>query len=89
MSQPLTTLAKLSGELRTIEVFDRLHDYATDANPANDHLYATRQVRRKQIMEEIAKLKAPKPEQWKPARLSGAIALICAVGYAMLHYSPR
>ena len=89
MSQPRTTLANLCEELRAIDVLDRIHDYSTDADPANNRLSAIRQARRNQIMREIEKLTAHKPERWKPARLSGAIAFICAVGYAMLHYSPK
>jgi hypothetical protein len=97
MSQPRTTLPSLYEELRTIEVFDRIYDYATHADPANEHLYATRQLRREKIMEEIATLKAHKskswksefwkPALWRPAGLSGAIAIACAVGYTLLYYS--
>jgi hypothetical protein len=88
MSQRRITLADLYEELRNIEVFDRIHEYAPVADPANDRLYANRQVRRQKIMEEIARLKAPKKvELWRPAGLSGAIAIVRAVGYVMIHYS--
>jgi hypothetical protein len=70
MSQRRTTLASLHEELRTIEVFDRIYEYATYADPANDCAFAARRVRRKQIMEEIEKLTAQKSEHW-----AGAIVL--------------
>ena len=87
MSQPRAALANLCEELRNIEVFDRIYDYATHSDPANERLHQTRQIRRKEVMEEIAKLEAYKPKHWNPARLSGAIAIICAIGYAMVYYS--
>jgi hypothetical protein len=89
MSQPRTTLASLYEELRTIEVFDRVYDYSTHSDPAHDRLYETRQVRRKEITEEIERLSAYKPDNWKPAGLTGAIAIFCAVGYAVVYYSLR
>jgi hypothetical protein len=89
MSQPRPALARLSEELRNIEVFDRVYDYSTNADPTNDYLYATRQIRRKEIREEIEKLSACKPAPWSPAKLSGAIAVICTVGYALVYYSLR
>lgn len=87
MSSRQRTVADLYEELRTIGVFDRIHDYAPPADPASDRLCANRQIRRKQIMEEIARLKAYKFELWRPAGLSGAIAIICAFGYAVVYYS--
>jgi hypothetical protein len=90
MSQLRTALARLNEELRTIEVFDRIHEITPHADPANERLYEVRQVRRKQIEEEIARLRTyNKPELWKPARLSWAFALIYGVGYAMVYYSLR
>lgn len=79
-------LAALYEEMRNIQVFDRIHDYASDANPAEDRAYAVRQARRKQIIDEIARLRASKPEHHKPAQVTGVVAFLCAVGYAMLHY---
>ncbi len=87
MSQRQSTVTDLHEELRIIEVFDRLHDHLLAADPVSDRLYANRQVRRKQVMEEMARLKAHKFDFWGPARFSGAIAIICAVGYIMIHYS--
>ena len=87
MSQRQSAMANLYEELRTIEVFDRVHDYVLPADPANEALYANRQVRRKQIMEEIANFKPDKRKFWRPAELGGAIAIICAVGYVMIYYS--
>jgi hypothetical protein len=89
MFQSRSTLAKLCEELRTIEVFDRIHEYASGADPANDHLCGIRQVRRREIAEKIARLRAHKPASWKPAGVSGAIAFACAVGCAVLYYSLR
>lgn len=87
MSKRQAALADLYEELRTIEVFDRLHDHLLAADPMNDRLYANRQVRRKQVMEEVSRLKAHKFDLWGPARFSGAIAIICAVGYVMIYCS--
>jgi hypothetical protein len=88
MSQPRTTLARLSEELRTIEVFDRIREFAPHADPANERLYEVRHIRRRQIEEEIARLRTcNKPELWKPARLSWAFAIIYAFGYAMVYYT--
>jgi hypothetical protein len=89
MFQPRTSLSKLYEELRNIEIFDRIHDYATTPDPTNDHLYATRQIRRKEIAEEIERLSARKPAPWKPTGLTGAIAAICTLGYVMVYFSLR
>jgi len=79
------TLARLHEELTTIALFDRVHDYATDSDPADNRAYAFRQIRRSQIMAEIRKLSPSKPDR-KPARISSAALLLCVVGYATLHY---
>lgn len=89
MSQRHISLEDLYEELRTIEVFDRVHEYAPVTDPANNSQYATRQFRRKEILQEIARLKTHKFGLWKPAGLSGAIAVMCAVGYALVYYSLR
>lgn len=82
------SLKRLYEELTTLDVFDRIHDYSADADPANERLYTTRQVRRQQIIDEIARLTtAHKPEPWKPPGLIGMIAVMCSVGYAMVYYS--
>jgi len=50
------TLAHLHEELRSIEVLDRIYDYATDEDPVSERAFAIRQLRRKQIQDEIGKL---------------------------------
>ncbi len=80
------TLARLHEELTTIALFDRVHDYATDSDPADNRAYAFRQIRRSQIMAEIRKLSPSKPEYRNPALISSAALLLCVVGYATLHY---
>ena len=68
-----STLASLYKELETMGVFDRVHDLATDTDPADERAYVSRQIRRSQIIPEIQKLSA------ETARLSNAVALFCAV----------
>ena len=82
------TLALLHEELRTLTLFDRVYEYAIDPNPADNHAYTLRQIRRSQIMAEISKLSPPKPE-YRNARIGSAALLLCAVGYATLHYLLR
>jgi hypothetical protein len=53
-------LAALYDELRTIQVFDRLHDYSANGDPADNEAYAVRRARRAQITAEIEKLKQSK-----------------------------
>ena len=79
-------MALLHEELRTLALFDRVHDYATDPDPADNLAYASRQIRRSQIMAEISKLSPSKPEYRNHARVGSAVLLICLVGYATLHY---
>jgi hypothetical protein len=50
-------LAALYHELRTIQVFDRLHDYSANADPADNEAYAIRKIRRAQVTAEIERLK--------------------------------
>jgi hypothetical protein len=76
----------LGEELRTIALFDRVHDCTTNPDPAENRAYAVRQMRRSQIMDEIRKLSPPKPEYRNHARTGSAVLLLCAVGYAALHY---
>ena len=78
-------LARLHEELGTIALFDRVHDNAPDSSSAENVAYALRQIRRSEITAEINKLSASKPvsnRAWKDA----AVLLLCAVGYATLHY---
>ena len=83
------TLALLHEELRNLTLFDRVHEYAIDPNPADNHAYTLRQIRRSQIMAEISKLSPSKPDYRNPARIGSAVPLLCAVGYATLHYLLR
>jgi hypothetical protein len=79
-------LAHLREELATIALFDRVHDYATNPDPDDNRAYEFRQIRRSQIMAEIRNLSPSKPEYRNPARIGSAVLLLCAVGYATLHY---
>jgi hypothetical protein len=80
------TLAFLHEELKTLALFDRVHDYAIDPDPANDRACASRQIRRSQILAEIGELSASKREYRNQARISSSVLLLCAIGYATLHY---
>lgn len=80
------TLALLHEELRTLALFDRVHDYATEPDPADNRAYASRQIRRSQIMAEISRLSRSKPGYRNHTRIGSAFLLLCAVGYATLHY---
>ena len=80
------TLAFLHEELRTLALFDRVHDYTIDPDPANDRAYASRQIRRSQIMAEIRRLNPRKREFRNHAWISSSVLLLCAIGYATLHY---
>ena len=76
------TLALLHEELKTLALFDKVYDYAPNPDPAADHAYAVRQIRRSQIMAEIDKLSRSKPDY----TVGSAVLLLCAIGYATLHY---
>jgi hypothetical protein len=80
------TLACLHEELGTLALFDRVHDYATVPDPASNLAYASRQIRRLQIMAEIRELSASKRESRNHARISSVVIVLCAVGYTALHY---
>ena len=86
MSQRRSVLARLHEELRNIEVFDRIHEYAPDADPVQERAYSGRQIRRKQILDDIARLRGSESEPAKRAWISSAVVFVCAVGYAMLRY---
>lgn len=86
MSQRQTALVRLHEELRNIDVFDRIHDYAPSSNPASDLAYVARQLRRKQIQDEVAKLKASESQPGRPAWVGSAAVFVWAVGYAMLYF---
>jgi hypothetical protein len=83
------TLERLHEELGTIALFDRVHDYATDPDPADNRAYELRQIRRSEIMAEISKLNPSTLENQKYARISSAVLFLSAVGYATLHYLLR
>jgi hypothetical protein len=86
MSQRRSALARLQEELRNIEVFDRIHEYAPHADPVQERAYSGRQIRRKQILDDIARLRGSESEPAKHAWISSAVVFVCAVGYAMLRY---
>jgi hypothetical protein len=73
MSRRQRALAALYDELRTIQVFDRVHDYSANVDPADNQAYAARQIRRAQIAAEIQKLNEAKAA--KHARL-GVLGMI-------------
>jgi hypothetical protein len=79
------TLALLREELRTLVLFDRVHDHAKNPDPADNRAYEFRQIRRSQIMAEISKLSPSKPEN-RNARIGSAVLLLSVVGYATLLY---
>lgn len=74
MWQRQRALAALNDELRTIQVFDRLHDYSTNTDHLDNKAYAVRQIRREQITAEIQKLNETKPVTH--TRLSRVLELI-------------
>ena len=78
-------LANLREELRNIEVFDRIHAYDPDAGIVAERAHTIRQMRRKQIMDEITRLKASKSQIGRPAWVGSAVVLFWAVGSAMLY----
>jgi hypothetical protein len=79
-------LARLHQELDTIELFDRIHDNTLDPSPVDNRAYVLRQIRRSEVTAEINRLRASKPEFRNRAWKDGAVLLLCAVGYATLHY---
>ena len=78
------TLRRLYEELGTIQVFDRVQAYAPDPDLSDKRAYEFRQIRRAQIIAEITRQRASRPEYRNQARISSAVLLQCAVGYAML-----
>lgn len=89
MSQRRTALASLYEELRNFQVLDRVHEYTADKDVASERAYLIRQMRRKQVVEEIARLRASDPVRAKSARVGSILAIVCAVGYAMLYFLLR
>ena len=86
MSPQQKNLTLLQEELRTIQIFDRVHDYATEPDAISERAYAVRQLRRKQILDEISRLRASEPEPRKAVRFGRTVFFVCATGYAMLYY---
>ena len=76
------TLARLHEELTTIALFDRVHDYATDPDPADRRAYASRQARRSAIMAEIRKLSGNKYRN--QVRMRTAVLLLCVTFFYLL-----
>ena len=79
-------LAELYDELRNIRVLDRIYEYATEPDPISERAYEFRQRRRKQIMDEIARLKATRTERVMRAMVGSAVGFVSVAGYAMLLY---
>jgi hypothetical protein len=79
-------LAHLREKLGTIALFDMVHDYATNPDPADNRAYEFRQIRWSQIVAEISKLSPSKLENRNHARIGSALLLLIAVGHAALHY---
>lgn len=77
-------LAELFDELRNIRALDRIHDFATETDPINERAYEIRQHRRKQILDEIARLRISKSKRVMRAVAGSAALLACVAGYAML-----
>ena len=86
MSQRRIALERLQEELRNIQILDRVHDLAPDVDAASDRAYVIRQNRRKQIADEIARLKAAAAEAARPAWVGSVVVLVFALGYAMFHF---
>ena len=79
-------LAELYDELRNIRVLDRIYDYATEADPISERAYEIRQRRRRQILDEIARLKATRTQRLVRAVVGGVVGFGSVAGYAMLLY---
>jgi hypothetical protein len=79
-------LARLHGELNTLALFDRVYDYTQDHALADSRAHALRQIRHTQIVAQIKELNTSKAEYWNRGRISSAILLLCAGGYATLRY---
>lgn len=82
--QQQKSLTILYEELRTLQVFDRVHDYSANPDPLETQAHAVRQARRNQIMAEIKRLKPQEPKRSRSLRI-GSAACVCAAGYAVLY----
>lgn len=85
MSPQQKTLVRLHEELRVLQVFDRVHEYTTEPDAASERAYAVRQLRRKQILDEITRLRASTPETRNAVRVGRAIFFVCVTASAMLY----
>ena len=83
MSLRRSALARLHEELRNIDVFDRIHEYAPHADQVEERAYSVRQIRRQQILDDIARLRGSESEPIAPGAMDSDLS---ALGYAMLHY---
>jgi len=79
-------LARLHDELNTLAVFDRVYDYTQHHDLADSRAHALRQMRRSQIMAEINNLSRSEQGNRSRVRISSAILLLCAGGYATVLY---
>jgi hypothetical protein len=77
------TLARLHEELRTIALFDRIHDYDPHPNRSGRDAHALRQLRRSQIIVEIENLKTTKPMLREQTGMGSAALLLTAAGYVL------
>ena len=89
MSQRRTALLSLYEELRNIQILDRVYEYAAEADAVHERAYVIRQNRRKQIADEIARLKASNRGTARSARAGSVLVVVCVLGYAMLYFLLR
>ena len=86
MSERRIALARLCEELKNIQLLDRVHDFTTEVDVASERAHVIRQMRRKQVMDEIARMRAAGPEPSGLAMVTSLLVIVSAVGYAMFHY---
>ena len=86
MSQRRTALGRLHEELKNIQLLDRVHDLTTEVDGASERAHVIRQMRRKQVMDEIARMRASGSEPTGFAMVTSVLVIVSAVGYAMFHY---
>ncbi len=86
MSQRRIALARLHEELRNIQILDRVHDLAPDVDAASERAHVIRQNRRKQIADEVVRIKASAAEAARPAWVGSVVVFVFALGYAMFHF---
>ena len=82
-------MVRLQDELNVLALFDRVYDYTQQHDIGDSHFHALREIRRREIMDEMKSLRTSKPEYRNRARISSAILLLCAGGYVTLHYLLR